>query len=98
MVYNNCCPAQVKFRQGIDRSLTHLDIDVSLTSEYIYRSININDFPVCNASEQKSPVSNIEQYLLTYCLSLLCQQQTVLKMVDEAEDLAPEIEEVPEEE
>ena len=62
---DNCRQAQVQFRQVIDRSLTHLDIDVSLTPEYIYLSININDFPVCNATEQKSPVRDSAQYLLT---------------------------------
>ena len=62
---DNCCQAQVQFRQVIDRSLTHLDIDVSLTPEYIYLSININDLPVCNATEQKSPVRDSGQYLLT---------------------------------
>ena len=79
-------------------ALIHLDIDGSLTSEYIYRLIIINDLPVCNASEKKSPVSNSKQYLRIYYLSLLFQQGKVLKMADEAEDLAPEIEEVPEEE
>ena len=93
MVCYNCRPVQVKFVHGIDHSLNHLDIDVFLTSEYIYRSINIHNLPVCNASEQKASVSDSEQYLLTYCLSLLCQQQTALKMSDEVEDLDPKIEE-----
>ena len=73
MVYDNCCLSQVQFIQVIDRSLTHLDIYVSLISESIYNSVNINYLPVCNASEKKSPVSDSEQGVLTYCLSLLCQ-------------------------